>query len=364
MPKPVVNAIVNYLADEEYYGGYEIAEKRASELQEYYYYAARLFNSKSTNIAYTTNATDSYNKALSSIPFRKGDVILISENDYPSNFIAFLSMQKRLGIKLKLVKNIPTGEIDLDDLEKKVKKHEPKLVSLTHVPTSSGLVQPVTEVGDITRKYDTLFLLDACQSLGQLPVEAAQTNADFISGTFRKFLRGPRGGGLLYVSEKALSSGLEPLYLDLRGADWVADKEYNARHDARRFEVWETAYALMIGGKEALKYMLTIGLDDIQEQNKKLLNLLRKELENISSIQLQDKGEHLCNIVSFSVPNRDQHQTKQYFSSKGINIYTTPKSSALIDYEEKGIDWTVRVSPHYYNTEDEIGKFIEAVKQL
>ena len=172
MPTTVANAIRDYITKEEWGGGYEVAAKEVNELNKFYDYSAELLNCKTENIAFTTNATDSYNKALSSISFKAGDVVLVSENDYPSNYIAFLSLEKRFGIQLVRVRNAATGEIELDDLESKLKKHSPKLVSVTHVPTSSGLVQPIEEVGEIMKPYDTLFLVDACQSLGQMIVDS------------------------------------------------------------------------------------------------------------------------------------------------------------------------------------------------
>ncbi|PTS98763.1 hypothetical protein DBR11_13980 [Pedobacter sp. HMWF019] len=204
-PKQVTSAIRDYISEEELTGGYELADKKREELNTFYDYAAQLLHCTKNNIAFTTNDTDSYNRALSAVPFKQGDVILLTENDYPSNFIAFISLQKRLGIEIIQVQNTESGEIDLEDLENKILLHKPRLVSVSHVPTSSGLVQPVEAIGKIVKKYDTLYLLDACQSLGQIMVDAPATGADFISGTFRKFLRGPRSAGLLYVSDKALN---------------------------------------------------------------------------------------------------------------------------------------------------------------
>jgi selenocysteine lyase/cysteine desulfurase len=364
MPKTVANAIRDYITKEENKGGYEVADTETNELNLFYDYAAQLLNCKSSNIAYTTNATDSYNRALSSVPFRYGDVVLITDNDYPSNYIAFLSLQKRLGIKLIRVKNNTTGEIDLQDLENKLKQYSPRLVSITHVPTSSGLVQPVEEIGNVIRKHDTLYLLDACQSMGQMKVDAIATHADFISGTFRKFLRGPRGAGILYVSDKALDEGFEPLYIDLRGADWIAENEYRPQTDAKRFEDWESAYAIMMGSKEALKYLLSIGIENIEARNNELTSKLKKGLTNIDTIQLLDRGKKQCSIVTFNVQNKSEEATKKYFSEKSINIYTTPKMDAIIDFGEKGVEWVVRVSPHYYNSESEIDTFIEVTKEL
>ena len=262
------------------------------------------------------------------------------------------------------VKNTDTGEIDLDDLEIKIKKYAPRLLSVTHVPTSSGLVQPVAEIGNIVRKYDTLYLLDACQSLGQMKVSAPDTHADFISGTFRKFLRGPRGAGILYVSDKALNSGMEPLFIDLRGADWISENNYRPRPDAKRFEDWETAYALMMGSREALKYALSLGIENIEARNNELNLKLRTALADIDSICLQDKGKQQCSIITFSIQNRNEMATKKYFTDNKINIYTTSKTSAIIDFAQKNVEWVVRVSPHYYNTDKEIDTFVEKVKKI
>ncbi len=364
MPASVANTIRHYLTEEEKGGGYETADRYQESLNQFYDCAAQLLNAGSRNIAFTSSATDSYNKALSSIPFRQGDVVLLSGNDYPSHFIALMSLQKRTGIRLERVRNNDSGEIDLEDLEQKIKQLSPRLVSVTHVPTSSGLVQPVTAIGNIIRRYDTLFLLDACQSLGQMPVDAAATGADFISGTFRKFLRGPRGTGLLYVSDKVLDAGLELLFPDLRGGEWQSEHRYAPRQDARRFEDWETAYALQAGSTAALTYALSLGLQHIENRNRQLSDYVRKALANTKGTRLQDRGEHLCSIITFSLACREETATKQYFRENGINISTTNKSSAMIDFKEKGVDWVVRVSPHYYNTEAELDRFVDVLQAM
>lgn len=363
-PGQVTTAIRDYISEEALTGGYELADKKRKEIDTFYTYAAQLLHCKESNIAFTTNATDSYNRALSAVPFKYGDVVLLSENDYPSNFIAFISLQKRFGIEIIQVNNTARGEMDLADLEEKIKAHAPRLVSVSHVPTSSGLVQPVVAIGEIIKKYDTLYLLDACQSLGQMDLDAPATCADFISGTFRKFLRGPRGAGLLYVADKTLGAGLEPLFIDLHGAEWQPDNTYLARVDAKRFEDWETSYALMMGSKEALKYLLNVGIVAIVERNAHLVSRLTNALAEISFVSLQDRGSQRCNIVTFSVDGRDSKSTKDHFASKGINVYIMTKASAVIDFGEKNIEWVVRVSPHYYNTESEIDRFIEVLKTL
>jgi len=364
MPSVVADAIKNYITAEEFTGGYETADQQRVVLDSFYNHTATMLQCESRNIAFTTNATDSYNRSLSSIHFNPGDVILTTGNDYPSNFISFISLQKRYGVKIVILNNTPSGETDLDDLQKKLKAYHPRVLSVSHIPTSSGLVQPINEIGAIVDGYDTLFLLDACQSLGQLPVDATACKADFISGTFRKFLRGPRGAGLLYVSDKALANGLEPLFPDLQGATWTSVNEYIPRQDARRFEDWETAYALMSGSTEAVKYLLGIGIDEISERNKYLSTLLRQKLQETGFVKLQDKGLHPSAIITFSIDHSSPEEIKQYFRERGINIYTTSRSSAIMDFDEKGVEWVVRVSPHYYNTEEEIEHFISILTSM
>ncbi|SHK83826.1 Selenocysteine lyase/Cysteine desulfurase [Chitinophaga jiangningensis] len=363
IPQPVLHAMQDYLVQETDFGGYETADKYAPAITTFYDQAATLLNTRSSNIAYTTSATDAYNLALSSVPFKPGDVVLLSENDYPSNFITLLSLQKRFGVRLELVKNTASGEIDLEDLENKIKQHRPVLVSVTHVPTSSGLVQPAAAIGDITSRLDTLYLLDACQSLGQLPVDALTIKADFISGTLRKFLRGPRGAGMLYVSDKALHAGLEPLMPDMRGADWTSTFTYQARQDAKRFELWEKNYMSVIGSATALKYANDIGIQAIANRNEILCGFLRKELAAVPGVQLMDRGAHPCSIVTFAVQGRQETGAKQYFRDKGINLHTTNRQSAIIDFQEKGVDWVLRVSPHYYNEEQELERLIEVLRE-
>lgn len=364
MPVSVANAIRGYITIEEHMGGYEAANANREKIDDFYEYAARLLHCNSRNIAFTTNATDSYNRALSAIPFQKGDVVLLTENDYPSNFLAFISLKRRFGIELIQVKNSPGGEIDLGDLEAKLKQHQPRLLSVSHIPTSSGLVQPLAEIAELIKDHETIFLLDACQSLGQIELDAVKSQAHFVSGTFRKFLRGPRGAGLLYVSDKALEAGMEPLFIDLRGAEWIDDYAYVSRQDAKRFEDWETAYALMMGATEAIRYALEVGIAHIEARNQELIRYLKKELVKLPGIQLQDRGSRQCSILTFSIENTNEIELKKYLYGNGINISTTPRAAAIIDFREKGIDWVARVSPHYYNTEAEIDRFINVLKGI
>ncbi len=364
MPNTVTQSIIDHVKLEASIGGYEASALRAAEIKEFYNQAALLLNCKASNIAFTASATDSYMRALSSIPFKVGDVILTSDNDFISNQIQFLSLQKRMGIKIVRLQNATDGGIDLNDLDLKLKTLHPRLLSITHIPTNSGLVQPVKKIGEIANRYETIFLLDACQSIGQMKLDVKELKCDFLSATNRKFLRGPRGTGLLYVSDKALDMGLEPLFLDMRGADWIENDKYQPREGAIRFEDWEFAYALVLGTRAAIEYCLKVGEDKIWSRVKELADYTRLQLSAINKIRVLDRGPELGGLVTFHVKDSDVTQITQKLLARKINVVSSPRSVAVIDFDEKKVPWAIRASPHYYNTKNEIDQFIEELKQV
>jgi selenocysteine lyase/cysteine desulfurase len=353
MPSIVVDSMIDYLELEEQIGGYEVAAKNAEVLEEFYDETARLINAKPSNIAFATSATEAYAKALSSIMFKEGDVIITTADDYISNQITFISIKKKLKVNVIRTKNLPDNELDLEDLEYLIKKHNPKLIAVTHIPTNSGLIQNVEGVGKLCRQYDILYLVDACQSVGQLAVDVEKLGCDFLSATGRKFMRGPRGTGFLYVSDKVLEQNYAPLLLDMRGADWTEFDNYELFKSAKRFESWEISYASLMGFTHALQYANNIGLHAIEHYNKGLSERLRENLKN-SGFDVWDWGKNLSSIVTFSDPDGDLGTIQNVLKENNIYFSVTQKNSALIDFTRKNINGIVRLSPHYFNTVEEI----------
>ncbi|MGE5107842.1 MAG: aminotransferase class V-fold PLP-dependent enzyme, partial [Sphingobacteriales bacterium] len=329
-----------------------------------------LINCKPSNIAFTASATDSYTRALSSIPFIPGDTILTDCDDCISNQIQFLSIKKRFGINIIRIKNSPIGGIDLTDLEEKLFLLRPKLFAITHIPTNSGLVQPVKEIAEIYARYQkqhgdkTWYILDACQSAGQMKLDVRKLRCDFLSVTNRKFLRGPRGTGFLYISDRALQTGLEPLFIDMRGAEWIEEDEYRQQADAKRFEDWEFAYALVTGSSEAIKYCLTVGEERIWNQIKYLSAYLRMQLAEVNKLKLLDRGPELSSSVTFTVNHLTPDYIVNQLLQRKINVVASFRNYAVIDFDEKDVQWAIRVSPHYYNTIEEIDELTRAVKSI
>lgn len=364
MPAPALRAARDHLELEARIGGYEAADARADQIAAACDAVAGLLGVAPANIAFMENATAAFNQALSSIPFQRGDVLVTSTNDYVSNQIAYLSLQARLGVEVVRAPDLPEGGVDPAAVARIIHRRGARLVALTHVPTSSGLVQAVEEVGQACRERGVLYLVDACQSVGQMPVDARAIGCDFLSATARKFLRGPRGSGFLYVSDRVLDMDLEPLLPDLRGAHWIDTDLYQPAPDATRFENWEFAYALVLATGEAVRYATRLGLDNIRERAWALADFARDTLGALDGVTVLDQGRVRSAIVSVHLAGRDPVELVPALRERGINTSATPHAYALIDLDAKGVESTLRVSPHYYNTRAEIETLADALQEL
>jgi len=363
-PDVVVAAMTEHLELEAELGGYEAADAKSDAIADFYAAAAEVLGCKPGNIAFASNATDAFARALSAIPFAAGDVVLTTRDDYISNQIAFLSLRRRFAIDVVHAPNASEGGVDVDAMARLMREHRPRLVAVTHIPTNSGLVQPVVEIGRRCRELDLLYLVDACQSVGQYRVDVEQLGCDFLSATCRKFLRGPRGTGLLFVSDRALAHGYEPLFVDMRGARWVAPDRYEPVETAARFEDWEFPYAAVLGVAAAVRYALAVGVDAIAERTPALGTALRRGLEDIDAVRVLDRGPELCAIVTFTVAGRSSEIVQSELGRRGINSSVSYRDYALYDFGDKAVDACVRLSPHYYNTEAEVDTVVSAVREL
>lgn len=363
-PEPVLRAVREHFDLEARIGGYEAADARSAEIDGVYRAVAELLGTSPRSVAITENATAAFVQALSAVPFSPGDVVVTTRNDYASNQIQYLSLAERMGVEVVRAPDGPEGGVDVDALEGLVHRRRPKLVAVSHVPTSSGLVQDVETIGRICRDRDVLYLVDACQSVGQMPVRPEEIGADFLSATARKFLRGPRGVGFLWVSDRVIEAGLEPLFPDLRGADWITPDLYQPAPDATRFENWEFPYALVLGLGEAARYALDVGLETARDRSRALAERLREGIEALDRAECLDRGEEVCSIVTLRPGGLDPGEVVRELRAREINTSSLTRVSAVLDFEEKGVEGALRVSPHYYNTEAEVDDFLAALEEV
>ena len=359
--KNTLETQLSYLSEEALWGSYETARKYQSQLLEFYSQSAALVNAENTEMAYVDSATTGWQRAFFSIPYQQDDEIITSESAYESNYIAYLQAQKRFGVKILVTPSSADGEVDVSELEKLVTKRT-KLIAITHIPTSGGLVNPAEAVGEVAERHNIPYLLDACQSVGQYPVDVKKIRCTFLSSTGRKFLRAPRGTGLLYAKKEYLH--LNPFSLDLFGAEWLSETGYKTRKDSRKFETWECNTANKLGMVMALKELNELKISNVWERIVFLADRLRGELEQVPSIAVHDQGRVRSGIVTFTSDQKTAPQIHQELLKKCINTSVTTKSGTLLDLQKRNLDEMVRASIHYYNTLDEIDQFIVALRQI
>ena len=362
MPSPVIEAVTHYVGREGEIGGYEAAAEANAALEATYDSVASLVNCSRDEIAIAENATIAWQRAFYSLSFKPGDRILTASAEFAANYVAFLQVAKRTGATVEVIPNDATGVLDPHALEAMLDDRV-RLIAITWIPTNGGLINPAAAVGRIARRNRILYLLDACQAAGQMPIDVAALGCDMLTATGRKFLRAPRGTGFLYIRQSLLET-IEPAMIDLYGAHWIAPDRYELRPDARRFETWEKNYSVRLGLRAAVDYALEIGLDRIEERCRLLSSRLREGLKDMKSVSVHDLGTQFASIISFTVGDRPSQDVMAHLTNKGINVSVSPPSSTLIDAFTRGLPPVVRASPHYYNTEAEIDSFLEAIADI
>jgi selenocysteine lyase/cysteine desulfurase len=362
MPQPVLDATINHLQLEAQIGGYEAFKQANDAIEHVYDAAAALIGCSRAEIAILENATRAWDMVFYSIPFHSGDRILTSMAEYASNYIAFLQIARKTGVAVEAIPNDEYGQVSVEALHRMLDKHV-KLIAVTHVPTSGGLVNPIAEIGKVAREAGILYLVDACQSVGQMPIDVNMIGCDMLSTTGRKYLRGPRGTGFLYV-RRAVLERLEPPFLDMHAATWIARDRYEMRADARRFENWEANYAGKLGLGVAIDYAMQWGIDTIWRRIKTLAYQLRTQLSPLPGVIVRDRGITQCGIVTFTLEGKEPEAIQQELADRQINVSVSVVESTRLDMEARGLTSMVRASVHYYNSEEEIERFCEQIEEM
>jgi len=238
-----------------------------------------------------------------------------------------------------------------------------RLVSLVRVPTNSGQITAVEPVVALAHAAGALVVLDACQSVGQLAVDVGALGVDALTSSGRKWLRGPRGTGFLYVRPEVLAQ-LEPAAADMRGGTWTAPDAYELRRDAARFELWEFDVAGRLGLKEAVDHLVALGQDAVEQAVRANAAYLRHGLGEIPGVAPHDVGADLCGLVSFTVTGCEAHQVQTDLARARVTVAVSEAASTLLDMRERGLRSVVRAAPHYFVSTDDLDRTLDVVAAI
>ncbi len=361
-PDEVVETVIQYLNEEATQGGYETEYNYREQLENVYQLIARLIHAEKDEVAIVENASMAWGLAFNGIQFKKGDEIITSEMEYVTNLLGFLNAEQTHGVQIKVIPNDEEGNFSLQALEEAITE-QTRLIAITHIASTAGAVMPVIEIGKIARKHHILYLVDACQTAGQVPINVKEIGCDILSATGRKYLRAPRGTGFLYV-RKEIQDTLKILLMDGHTAQLINENAFEIRNDARRFELFEKNRALALGLGKAIEYALDIGLGRIWQRIQFLATVMRRQLGTIDGITVHDHGEQKGGIVTFSVRGVGSSHVKSVLSEKKIHVSVGLAESTLIYMNRKSLSTVVRASIHYYNTGEEINRMCEALESI
>ncbi|MDP9076908.1 MAG: aminotransferase class V-fold PLP-dependent enzyme [Bacteroidota bacterium] len=361
-PGVVVDTVIDYLREEALLGGYEIEVKYKEQIENTYSLIARLINADKDEIAIVENASTAWGLAFNGIAFKPGDEILTCEMEYVTNVIGFLNVEKNNGVKVKVIPNDEYGNFSLGELENAISA-QTKLIAITHIASTTGGMMPIVEIGKIARRHNVLYLVDACQSAGHVPIDVKQIDCDMLAVTGRKYLRAPRGTGFLFV-RKEVQDKLKLIFMDGFSAPTIDLAGYKLRNDARRFELYEKSRALTLGLGKAVEYCLNIGSERIWQRIQLLASMLRTELKSIDGVTVHDFGTEQCGIVTFTVKNLDAGLIKNQLAARNINVSVGLAKSTLYFMSKNNLATVVRASVHYYNTEAEVKVLCDELRAL
>ncbi|MCZ9882264.1 aminotransferase class V-fold PLP-dependent enzyme [Arthrobacter sp. B2a2-09] len=362
LSRETLTTMTGHLELEASIGGYEAAASERERIAQTYANIAELINGRADEIALFDNSTHAWNAAFYSMSFKRGDRILTGRAEYGSNVLAYLQIAQRTGAEIVIVPNDEHGQLDLHAMENLI-DNRTKLIGVSHIPTSGGLINPAAAIGQIARKAGVPFLLDATQSVGQIPVDVEALGCDMLTATGRKYLRGPRGIGFLWVRTSALEH-LEPFVAEIASATWNGDRGFEWQPGATRFETWEYSYSNILGLSTAVRQTLDIGMEAIGPRCTELGASLRGQLDAIQGVTTYDLGARKGAIVTAKIDNIPTDVAAAMLGKQGINVSTTAPEQTQFDTEDRGVHPLIRLSPHYYNTEDEIAQAVRAVSDL
>lgn len=362
-PTPVLEVMLNHLSLEQEVGGYRAQDLTEEEQDQFYAHTAKLLGCEPREIAFTDSATRAYDMAVYGMQIQPGQMILLGPTEYASNHISVIQRCRSVGARWQVLPSDEHSMVDIEAMSEILSREDVALVTVSHVPTNAGVVQPISEIGKLTRAAGVPYVVDACQSAGQLALDVAEIGCDVLSFTGRKFLRGPRGTGALYV-RAGFMEYIEPPMLDLFSAELTSVSDYRIRDDCRRFETWEYNVAAKIGLARAIQYYLALGVEAVEERIRMLSARLTNSLNTIADLEVHDGVSGQCGIVTLSHPAVSVVEMHRLLAESGVFATASGADNSWLDKVGAGGRSVLRLSPHYFLSEEEIDQAAGLLEEI
>lgn len=345
-PKPAVDAVCKYIKD---FSSHATASAEWDDGGKPFF--ARLVGAKPEEIAFVENTSVGLNIAANTLHYPQGSKIVTTDLEYPS--VTYPWLRKGLGAKIHYVKSVD-GKILLDDIEKAV-DDKTVAVAISHVEYANGFRHNLRVLSEIAHEHDARLIVDGIQSVGTMPIDLQRDDVDFFTASCYKWLLSPPGAGYLYVKEELIEK-LEPPFVGWASVDQQIFETtdfwdiWNLKlsKTASRFEVGTPSRLSQVGARESMKLLLNYGVENIKRRIKKLTDHMIDSAKDLGlELQTPEEEQFRSGIVNFKI-DRAQKVVDR-LGKKGI----------IVSARSRGM----RVSPHFYNTEEEIDKLMEEIKQ-
>lgn len=365
MSEKTYNIIMSHMKLEMELGAYQAAQSVKSEIEQFYLNAAKLINANSVDeIAFMDSASRGWNMAIYGLRMSAKDTIITLSSEFGTNLITIFDKAKKANANVKILNCDINGDFSLNELEECLKKGA-KFIAISHVVAHGSIINPVEEIGKLAKQYGCTYIVDGCQAVGQIPVNIDMLNCDAYITTGRKWLRGPRGTGFLYINKMA---EIDTTQLDLASADLIFDKDLNIsdiqiRNDAKRFELWERSIANVLGLSNAIQE--SFFHDSMLNNMRNHVNLIRSEIIDNRNFTLIGKEKSESLIIGFYLNNPEKESiVERSFKDVDISISTMHDWDCPLHFPKNGATKIFRIAPHYYTDEDTIQLTCKAIENV
>jgi cysteine desulfurase/selenocysteine lyase len=369
-PEPVLEKMLEfyheYRANVER-GVHRLSQRASEEFESVHEKVADFINAKSeSEIIMTRNTTEGTNVIANGLKWNKGDKIVTSIIEHHSNFILWLRLKARCGTNLEIVnpkEPAMFGLLDPADFEKAI-DDKTKLVAITHISNVLGGITPVREITEIAHEHGAYVLIDGAQSVPHMRVDVQKIGCDFLAFSGHKMCA-PTGSGVLYVREELIDE-VEPLYI---GGGTIADvgmDHYELEQGSARFEAGTPAIAEAIGLGAAVDYLEKIGMKNVEEYERKLTEKMYEVLSGIPKVEIYGpEPKNRIAIMTFNVGNLNWHDVALTLDVSA-NIMVRSGHHCALPLTKYIIrrPGTIRASAYFYNTEEEVDKFLSTVTEI